>query len=59
MGNCCTYIKLFTDFEAQFGIPLVGLMEQAAAVKMFVKAGRKTKEVMSADREGVVPICYL
>ncbi len=53
------YIKLLFDFEVQFGIPLVGLIEQAAAVKTFVKAGRKPKEVISADSEGVVPLCYL
>ena len=51
-------MKLCTDFGVQFCIPLVGLMEQAATVKTFVKSGRKSKEVISANREGIVPICY-
>ena len=42
------YVKLFADFWREFCIPLVRLvMEQAATVKTFVKAGRKPQEVIS------------
>ena len=42
------YVKLCTDFGVQFCIPLVGLvMEQAATIKTFVKAGKKPQKVIS------------